>query len=202
MLSYSETRACDCCLVVIMTIGQPFGFNSRAAWLASVQSTAVELPDAGLRASEFLSRSSGLQLGVASSTPLSSSVLRPRGLGLEMLEPHHPSKTPPNPRGQRGTERGRREQRQRWVFCCCTRRAPWPINRLFEFPPQRACHVSISEGLFLLPVRLFGSRGLSHISFGRGLLSGARQTVLHSCVRACTNLHSKFHVFSLLISSR
>lgn len=75
--------------------------------------------DAGLRAGEFLSGSSGLQLGVTSSTLLSSSVLRPRGLGLEMLDPHHPS----NPRGQRGTERGRREQ-QRRVFCCCTRRAP------------------------------------------------------------------------------
>lgn len=65
------------------------------------------------------------------------------------------------------------------------RKAPWPINRLFEFPPRRACHVSISEGLFLLPVRLFGSRGLSHISFARAPLSGARQTVLHfACARA------------------
>lgn len=166
-----------------------------------MQSTAVKLPDAGPQAFEFLSGSSGLRLSVASSTPLSSSVLRPRGLGLEMLDPHSPACAPFSPWGQRGTEQQRREQ-PRWVFCCCTRRALWPINRLFEFPPQRACHVSISEGLFLLPVRLFGSRGLSHISFGRALLSGARQTVLHSCVHACANLQSKFHVFSLLISSR
>lgn len=76
------------------------------------------------------------------------------------------------------------------------RRAPWPINRLFEFPPRRACHVSISEGLFLLPVRLFGSRGLSHISFGRALLSGARQTVLHLCVRACAKARTANFMFS------
>lgn len=163
-----------------------------------MQSTAVKLLNAGLQA---CNSSPGLRLSAASSTPLSSSVLRPRGLGLEMLDPHSPPLHPLYPWGQRGTEQRRREQ-QRWVFCCFTRRAPWPINRLFEFPPQRACHVSISKGLFLLPVRLFGSRGLSHISFGRTLLSGARQTVLRSCVHACANPHSKFHVFSLLISPR
>lgn len=50
-------------------------------------------------------------------------------------------------------------------------KAPWPINRLFEFPPWRACHVSIRQGLFLLPVRLLAAGG-SHTS----------QLAVHCCL--------------------
>lgn len=160
-------------------------------------SIAVAPLDAGLRAGEFLSGSSGLQPGVASSTPLSSSVLSPRGLGLEMLDPPPPLPQPPHPPPPGPTwHRAGEEGAAALGILLLYRRAPWPINRLFEFPPRRACHVSISEGLFLLPVRLFGSRGLSHISFGRALLSGARQTVLHWCVRACAKARTANFMFS------
>lgn len=85
-------------------------------------------------------------------------------------------------RGERGE--------QQWVFCSVPK-APWPINRLFEFPPWRACHVSIRQGLFLLPVRLLAAGGSHTSHLAVHMLSGARQTVLHLCVlvpvyvRAC-----------------
>lgn len=74
-----------------------------------------------------------------------------RGMGLEMS----------NPPGQHGTERegGRIETGGSGSgrYFAAVLKAPWPINRLFEFPPRRACHVSIREGLFLLPVRLLAA---------------------------------------------
>lgn len=96
-MSYLETRARDSCQVVITTSGFPLVFTAEQPGRLDMHRTAVAPLDAGLRAVEFLSGSSGLQLGVASSTPLSSSVLSPRGLGLEMLDPHCPSLGPPAP---------------------------------------------------------------------------------------------------------
>lgn len=64
-------------------------------------------------------------------------------------------------------------------------KAPWPINRLFEFPPRRACHVSIREGLFLLPVRLLAAGGshTSHLAAHCCLVPGRLSC---TCVCVCT----------------
>lgn len=82
-------------------------------------------------------------------------------------------------------------------------KAPWPINRLFEFPPRRACHVSIREGLFLLPVRLLAAGGshTSHLAMYSCLVPG-RLSCICVCVCVCAYVHGEFHVFGLLISSR
>lgn len=66
---------------------------------------------------------------------------------------------------QHGTEqeRGRTERGSGGGYFAAVLKAPWPINRLFEFPPWRACHVSIREGLFCLSVRLLAAGG-SHTS--------------------------------------
>lgn len=68
-------------------------------------------------------------------------------------------------------------------------KAPWPINRLFEFLPQRACHVSIREGLFLLPVRLLAAGGshTSHLAVYRCLVPG-RLSCVCVCARVCTEV--------------
>lgn len=124
---------------------------------------------------------------------------RGRGLGLEMS----------NPLGQHGTERerGSTERGSGGGYFAAVLKAPWPINRLFEFPPRRACHVSIREGLFLLPVRLLAAGGshTSHLAVHCCLVPGRLSCVcvcVHTyvCVCVCANVHGEFHVFGLLIS--
>lgn len=65
-------------------------------------------------------------------------------------------------------------------------KAPWPINRLFEFPPRQACHVSIREGLLLLSVCLLAAGGshTSHLTVHCCLVPG-RLSCIHVqiCVR-------------------
>ncbi len=70
-----------------------------------------------------------------------------------------------NPLANMGQSKSNRVQREgsSGGYFAAVLKAPWPINRLFEFPPRRACHVSIREGLFLLPVRLLAAGG-SHTS--------------------------------------
>lgn len=131
---------------------------------------------------------------------------RGRSLGLQMS----------NPLGQHGTEReprsaGRVLGEISGGYFAAVLKAPWPINRLFEFPPWRACHVSIREGLFLLPVRHLAAGGshTSHLAVHCCLVPGRLSCI---CVRACTcvcvhmcvraNVHGEFHVFGLLTSSR
>lgn len=82
-----------------------------------------------------------------------------RGLGFEMLKPpltnlgQNKSKEAQNGRGG-GSSGG---------YFAPVLKAPWPINRLFEFPPRQACHVSIRKGLLLLSVCLLAAGG-SHTS--------------------------------------
>lgn len=149
-----------------------------------MQSTAVAPLDAGLRAGEFLSGSSGLQPGVASSTPLSSSVLSPRGLGLEMLDPHRPSLSPPSPPGQRGTERGRREQ-QRWVFCCCTEGLHGPLIVCLSFRPGEHVMSPLARVCFFFLSAFLAAGGshTSHLAAHRCLVPG-RLSCTCACARA------------------
>lgn len=129
-----------------------------------------------------------------------------RGLSLEMS----------NPLGQHGTDR-EQESTERGVegissgYFAAVLKAPWPINRLFEFPPRRACHVSIREGLFLLPVRLLAAGGshTSHLAVLCCLVPGRLSCIcvlvcacVYECVCAGAKVHGEFHVFGLLISLR
>lgn len=96
-------------------------------------------------------------------------------------------------------KRGRGADSAQGYFAAAVLKSPWPINRLFEFPPQRACHVSIREGLFLLPVRLLAAGGshTSHLAARYSLVPG-RLSSMCVCVCACVhaNAHARLFVLS------
>lgn len=162
--------------------GLPLGFNIRAAWLAGMQSTAVKPPDAGLRACEFLSGSSGLQLGVASSTPLSSSVLRPRGLGLEMLEPHHPSHNPPTPGANVAPSGGGGSGGSAGYFAAVLEGLHGPLIVCLSFRPSEHVMSPLARVCFFFLSAFLAAGGshTSHLAVDCCLVPGRL-----SCTRAC-----------------
>lgn len=94
-----------------------------------------------------------------------------------------------SPLGQHGTEQEQvtTERGSSGGYFAAVLKAPWPINRLFEFPPRRACHVSIREGLFLLPVRLLAAGGshTSHLATYCCLVPGRLPCIVYVCAQIC-----------------
>lgn len=97
-----------------------------------------------------------------------------------------------DPLGQHRTEeQGSRKRGSGGGYFAAVLKVPCPINRLFEFPPQRACHVSIREGLFLPSVHLLAAGGshTSHLDMYCCLVPGRLSIVFFLCfvcVRVCT----------------
>lgn len=167
-----------------MTSGLPFGFKSRAVWLPNAQSTAVEPLDAELRAGEFLSGSSGLQLGVVSSTPLSSSVFKQRGLGLEMLEPHHPSRTPPTPGANVAPSGGGGSSSSTGYFAAVLEGLHGPLIVCLSFRPSEHVMSPLARVCFFFLSAFLAAGGshTSHLAVDCCLVPGRL-----SCTRACVH---------------
>lgn len=144
--------------------------------------TAVRLLAAGLQGFKFLSGSSGLRLSVASSTPLSSSVLRPRGLGLEMLDPYRPSCTP-SPPGANVAPSSRGGSSSAGYFAAVLEGLHGPLIVCLSFRPSEHVMSPLARVCFFFLSAFLAAGGshTSHLAVLSCLVPGRL-----SCTRACT----------------
>lgn len=98
--------------------------------------------------------------------------------------PTAPPSAPPHPPGQRGTERGRREQ-QRWVFCCCTEGLHGPLIVCLSFRPGEHVMSPLARVCFFFLSAFLAAGGshTSHLAAHRCLVPG-RLSCTCACARA------------------
>lgn len=181
---------------MILTNGLPFGFNSRAAWLVGVQSTAV---DRLMLDCEPVNSSPDLQ--VCSSVlrrPLYSAH-RCSDRGAWVLKCWTPT-TPPTP-GANVAPSGGGGSSSAGYFAAVLEGLHSPLIVCLSFRPSEHVMSPLARVCFFFLSAFLAAGGshTSHLAMHCCLVPGRL-----SCTRACAraNLHSKFHVFSLLISSR